>query len=92
MANIHLCKNCGNPIEPQRASLSGQLYPCAHLDAEQTECDHAEYGGAVATEQFPVYTLGRIRAVLEMLDKPEYRTTPEQALERIREIMKTVTR
>ena len=42
------------------------------------------------TENFtdPFYVLGRIQGVLEMLDKPNvYRVTPEQALQRIREIM-----
>lgn len=87
MASIHLCKNCGNPIDPQRASLSGQLTPCTHLDAKQTECDRAEYGAAVAAEQFPHYTLGRIRAIVETVEKPEYRMTPERAFERVREII-----
>lgn len=84
MASIHLCKNCGNPIEP----TGGKLYPWTHCNAEQTACPRAEHGAAIHTEQLPVYTLGRIRAVLEMLDKPNvYCLTPEKAIERLREII-----
>ncbi len=36
----------------------------------------------------PYYTLGRIQAVIEMLDQAQlYRMTPERALELIREII-----
>ena len=40
------------------------------------------------THELAYRTLGRIQAIVEMMDQPElYRMTSERALERIREIM-----